>query len=59
MYSMHGMCQKLSKGCTLGQAKGSHTAIIGGERTLPDSTSGRVAGNQPTVRVKNDDTGYA
>lgn len=53
MYSMHGMCQKLSKGCTLGQAKGSHTAIIGGgERTLPDSTSGRVAGNQPTVRVK-------
>ena len=40
----------MSKRCTLGQAKGSHTAIIGGgERTLPDSTSGRVAGNKGTV----------
>lgn len=42
----------MSKGCTLGQAKGSHTAIIGGgERTLPNSTSGRVDKNQLPVRV--------
>ena len=32
---------------------GSHTAIIGGgARVLQDSTKGRVAENQPVVRVK-------